>query len=287
VAPGETVVVPIASSHYSVRQRKSVTLRWRMSGLDGEGRLHQDLLGGEMPIDFPHRRVVTAARLELQMPDFPVLATLSVEAVATDGAVLARNFIELLVSAGYPPPFQEGDRSAILRLPPWSWADARWRSGMTTRRRAAADDACWGHGSGFFRWDFPLAQAQFERARRVRVLCEVSSCRRDTPQTDGENFPTDFVMSANGVPLYRTTLSNHPHDSTGSLSYLRKGKGAYGYLIRAVLEGPALERFRAIGDSHLRLMLSVPERAANKGGLTVYGSECGRAPICPTVVVEW
>jgi hypothetical protein len=166
VAPGETVVVPIASSHYSV-QRKSVTLRWRMSGLDGEGRLHQDLLGGEMPIDFPHRRVVTAARLELQMPDFPVLATLSVEAVATDGAVLARNFIELLVSAGYPPPFQEGDRSAILRLPPWSWADARWRSGMTTRRRARPTTHA-GHGL------FPGARWPGRRRARCARLCEVS-----------------------------------------------------------------------------------------------------------------
>jgi hypothetical protein len=23
------------------------------------------------------------------------------------------------------------------------------------------------------------------------------------------------------------------------------------------------------------------------GGLTLYGAECGRYPVCPTVIVEW
>lgn len=287
VSPGATIVIPVASSHYSVTRRENVTLRWRLSGIDTVGRLHQDLLAGEMPIDFPHRRVITVARLELEMPGFPVLATLSLDAVAPDGSVIARNFVDMLVANHYPPAREQADRATILRLPPQSWAEARWRGGMSPRRTAAAGDACWGRGSGFFRWDFPLEGLRMADARRVRVLCEVSSCRPDASQTDCDAFPSDLVLSANGIPLVRTKLSNHPHDSTGSLSYLRDGKGAYGYLLRAVAEGPTLERLRQSLDTHLRVTLEVPADTADRGGLTVYGSECGRAPICPTVIVEW
>jgi hypothetical protein len=31
----------------------------------------------------------------------------------------------------------------------------------------------------------------------------------------------------------------------------------------------------------------VPADAMAQGGLTIYGAECGRFPICPTVIVEW
>ena len=30
-----------------------------------------------------------------------------------------------------------------------------------------------------------------------------------------------------------------------------------------------------------------PQDALAQGGLTIYGAECGRFPVCPTVIVEW
>jgi hypothetical protein len=119
-------------------------------------------------------------------------------------------------------------------------------------------------------------------------LCEASSHRSDAPQTDDDIFPTTLEIFANGVQIYDAVLRNHPHDARGVLSYLRGQKGAYGYLAHAFAEGPLLRRIVGghAGDQ-LRLRCAVPRKAMAQGGLTVYGAECGRYPVCPTVVIEW
>jgi hypothetical protein len=94
-------------------------------------------------------------------------------------------------------------------------------------------------------------------------------------------------MSLNGVRVYQATLRNHPHDSRGLLSYLRGGKGAYGYLVHAFAEGPTLRRIVAgHGSNQLRLRCGVPKKSFAQGGLTIYGAECGRYPVSPTVIIE-
>jgi hypothetical protein len=41
------------------------------------------------------------------------------------------------------------------------------------------------------------------------------------------------------------------------------------------------------GDGVLRLRAIVPEASLARGGLTVYGAECGRFPLGPTVILDW
>ena len=95
-------------------------------------------------------------------------------------------------------------------------------------------------------------------------------------------------MCLNGVPVYRATLRNHPHDARGVLSYLRGGVGAYGYPAQAITEGDLLRQIAgALQDDTLRLRCAVPPGALAQGGLTVYGAECGRFPVCPTVIIDW
>ncbi len=91
------------------------------------------------------------------------------------------------------------------------------------------------------------------------------------------------------MPVSRGLLPDHPHDSRGALSYLRGGVGAYGYPIRATVEGEMLRRVLAgAGEDagHLRLTCVVPEEAPANGGLVLYGPESGRFPFGLTVVVE-
>ena len=110
----------------------------------------------------------------------------------------------------------------------------------------------------------------------------------DSPQTDADIFPTTLQLSLNNVPIYKGVLRNHPHDARGVLSYLRGGAGAYGYLVHAFAEGDLLRQIAASdGDGSLRLRCAVPPDALPVGGLTIYGAECGRYPVCPTVIVEW
>ena len=123
--------------------------------------------------------------------------------------------------------------------------------------------------------------------RRLTLLCEASAAREGAPQTDPFAQPTTLRLFLNGVPVYRTILPNHPHDARGSLSYLRGGRGAYGYLCHATVEGELLaEVLRQTKGTHLCLRCLVPRGEPPSAGLTIYGYDCGRYPIGPTLIVE-
>src|SRR3989440_6097334 len=132
-APGETVRVPVASSHYSSKPHKHVTLRWRLGGIDTAGQLHQNLACGSIPIRFPHRRVAPAHTIDLKLPDRPMLCNLLVEACRSDGLIVARNFVHFLVWNGYPPAREDTGRSLILRGYPPDWSTAEWSGGTGSR----------------------------------------------------------------------------------------------------------------------------------------------------------
>ena len=119
------------------------------------------------------------------------------------------------------------------------------------------------------------------------MLCEVSAHREDTPQTDSFAHPTSFRMLLNGVRIYSVILPNHPHDASGALSYVGDGRGAYGYLAHAAVEGELLRQVVAnAGASSLYLHCVVPADKPPIGGLTVYGGEAGRSPLPPTLIIE-
>ncbi|MGN6552533.1 MAG: glycoside hydrolase family 2 protein [Verrucomicrobiota bacterium] len=288
VKPGATLRLDIASSHFSTRAYKDVLLHWEMGGMDPRGRVHQDLAQGRVPIPFPHRKVERAHTLELQMPDYAALCTLLLSARTVDGTVIAENLVNYFVTDGYPPTREETPRALILRAAPADWELANWTGEMTDHDKARAEDNCAAFGRGFFEWVLPLQGADLSKAQRIKVLCEASSHRVDSPQTDANIYPTTLRMTLNGVRVYEGVLRNHPHDSRGVLSYLRGGVGAYGYLVHAFAEHNLLQQIAAeASDGFLRLRCAVPDDALVAGGLTIYGAECGRFPVAPTVIIEW
>ncbi len=287
-APGGQFRVPVFSSHYSTKPHKHVTLQWCVGGVDTFGTVHQDLDRGFVPIKFPHRRVAPAHVIDLKVPNQPMLCTLSVEACRADGMIVARNFVDFLAWNGYPPSREETERSLILRGFPADWLAAEWSGGTPDREQERAFDCSYGMGHGYFEWLLPLGGADLRKARRIKVLCEASSRRIDNPQTDDDVFPTTLQIQLNGIPVYEATLRNHPHDARGVLSYWRGGKGAYGYLAHAYIEGELLQRvLTASNGTHVRLRCGVPAEGIPQGGLTIYGAECGRYPVCPLVIVDW
>jgi len=288
VSPGQTVRVEVVSSHFSSRPSRNISLRWQMDGMDTWGRLHQNLASGRVPIEFPHWRVVPAHVIELPMPAAPMLCTLFVSACTAEGTVVARNFIQHFISDHYPPGHEETARALVLRGTPGNWSAAEWSGNMSDRDHAGAEDSCFGFGHGYFEWVLPLGGADISRAHRIRVLCEASSHRIDTPQTDADIFPTTLQIFLNGIKVYDAWIRNHPHDSRGALSYLRGGLGAYGYLAHAFAEADLARQIaRHTLDDCLRLRCVVPSDALVQGGLTIYGAECGRYPVAPTVIIEW
>jgi hypothetical protein len=284
----QQVSIPVASAHFSTTRHENVVLRWHLSGIDTLGRIHQDLVRGAAPIKFPHRVVADAHTIQMSLPEQTMVCTLDVEAVAGEnGEIVARNFIQFLVTDGYPSAREDRPRFTILRAQPGHWARREWSGESGEREKELAEDSAWGVGRGFCEYDFSLEGLEFRNAYRLRLISEVSSRRIDTPQTDNDLYPTTLQMSVNGVPVLEEMLPNHPHDARGVLSYLRGGKGAYGYLARGTVEGPLLQQVIERTSDKFALRLAVPETSLAQSGLQIYGAECGRFPVCPTIVIEW
>jgi hypothetical protein len=285
------VKVEVLSSHFSRRRSHDVWLHWHYTGMDAIGNEHSDLARGRAKISFKHHRVELARALTLPLPAEPMLCTLSVAAVTREGEVVAGNFVQHLVAAAEPPPEREvRGKTLVLRRRVDRWDAASWTGNVSKREDAKRDGLCFGEGVGFFEWH--LADEAIERlheARRVRLLCEVSARRRDISQTDSHRFPSNFELLLNDLPVHRALLPDHPHDTRGALSYLRGGRGAYGYLMRVALEDDLLQRVArtAQAEGVLRFCCSVPDEAEEPGGLSIYEFDCGRFPIGPTVVIEW
>lgn len=290
VAPGSQTSVEVLSSHFSRRRREGVTLHWLYSGMDTLGTEYPELARGRAKIPFTHHRVEVARMIPLTMPTEPMLCTLSVAAVTNEGETAAENFIQHFVSSTPPPERDDRGRTLVLRRRVHDWSSAAWSGESSGKDVAETNGSCHGFGSGYFEWEFSdEAIARLGQARRVRLLCEVSARRIDTPQTGAHRHPTNFELLVNGLVVHRAVLPDHPHDTRGALSYLRGGRGAYGYLMRAAIEEALLQRIAEIAanDGALRLRCAVPSDAISANGLTVYDFDCGRFPIGPTIVIEW
>jgi hypothetical protein len=285
--PGEEVEIEVSSSHFARRKRENVTLHWTLSGIDSLGWAHDRLAYGSKPIPFPHYRVEVAERIRLRMPEQTMACTIWVRAMTADGQLVARNFVHLYVDGGFVAR-EERDSQLILRAQPHDWSAADWSGGNSDHEEAAAEGTCCGDGHGFFEWEFPVTAEDLRNVTAIRVLCEASAHRQDTAQTDAFAFPTSFRMLLNGVRIYVGLLPNHPHDSGGALSYLRRdGRGAYGYLTHASVEGELLRQVLAnAGSQMFYLHCMVPRDKAPIGGLTIYGRDSGRSPVAPTLIIE-
>ncbi len=287
-APGEEIEICVFSSHFARKDRSNVTLHWTLGGIDSLGWASDRLLTGSKPIEFPQYRVALADKIRLRLPNQTTLCTLWVRAVTAEGVVLARNYVQFLVEGGFPAR-EETPNGLVLRTEPHTWSAVDWSGGSSERADAEREGSCYGDGHGFFEYQFPLSQADLRDATKIIVLCEASAHREGTPQTDSFAHPTSFRILLNGVRIYTGMLPNHPHDANGALSYLRNkdGRGAYGYLAHAAVEGELLRQVTANAGSNLfYLHCVVPPDKTPIGGLTIYGSDCGRSPVPPTLIIE-
>jgi hypothetical protein len=284
--PGQEVEIDVLSSHFARRKRDDVTLYWTLSGIDSLGWAHDRLAQGSKPIAFTHYRVELAERIRFALPKETMLCTLWVRAVTGDGTVVARNYVQFFVEAGYAAR-EETDRGLVLRMPVHAWSTADWSGLHSEVAEAELNRSCYGDGHGFFEYQFAVSEADTADVVRIKVLCEASAHREDTPQTDSFAIPTSFRMLLNGIRIYTTTLPNHPHDAAGALSYIGDGRGAYGYLAHATVEGELLRQVLAnAGENLFYLHCVVPADKPPNGGLTLYGGESGRSPLPITLIIE-
>jgi hypothetical protein len=284
--PGENISVPVYSSHFSRTKRDEVKLQWKLSGVDSLGRIRPDLVDGQDNISFAHLRVEPARVLHLRLPEETMLCTLWVRAFIPDGTLVASNFIQFFVD-GQMPARRDSASQTILRLDAHSWSKAEWRRGHSSRPEAEKYGAAHGHGRGFFEWKFPITDEDVGTCSRLTFLCEASSFRPGSPQTDAFAHATAMRILINDVPAYDAVLPNHPHDARGALSYLRGNPGAYGYLAHATLEGEVVRHvMQQCRANHVRVRCLVPGREPAQGGLAIYSAMAGRYPLGPTLLLD-
>lgn len=283
--PRQKMEIDVFSSHYSHKMHEKVTLYWRLSGIDSFGWLIDDIASGSKQIPFTHLRVELADRIRFRLPKETMLCTLWVRAIAADGTQVARNYVQFYVDGGFNAREELEDR-VVLRLRPEWFSASDWREPISP---AMAEEAgmCWGDGYGFFEWRVPVNPDELHNAARIRLLCEASAHVEGNPQTDPFMHPTTFYMMLNNVRVYAATLPNHPHDTRGALSYLGKGKGSYGYLAHATVEGDLLREVIEHGAPHeLVFQCIVPAEGDYRGGMVIYGCDTGRYPVPPTIIIE-
>ena len=288
-APGECKRIEVFASHYSRADCGPVTFFWKLSGIDAHGHITRDIASGNKRIPFRQYSVDLAETVEFTLPNVQSLCALWVRAVADDGRIVASNYIQFYVAPESLPLREELPQGVLVRADLAAWSRAEWSGASSSPEEAQSNGHCHGFGFGFFEWKLGLRADELACAKRLRILCETSARRLDSPQTDTHVHPTAFELLVNGVRVYYEIVPDHPHDSRGALSYLKGLKGCYGYLVNLVAEGELLARIRAENGSDAPLVLrcAVPDTPGLQGGLTVYGSECGRYPIGPTVIAEW
>ena len=288
IMPGETIEIEILASHFSRHSYKDVTLHWRYSGIDTLGICHVNLDCGNQEIAFRHFHVELARCLRITAPIQPMLCTLAVSAFSATGEIIAENYVEHFVSKTQLQLQEDRGHTLVLRRRVTEWHSAEWTGLYGSRHDAGNSGTCHGRGAGFFEWLFAEERLQhWAQACRVRVLVEVSACREGTPQTDSHRYPSQFELLLNGVRVHRGILPDHPHDGRGALRYLRGGRGAYGFLVRATIENGLLRKIAASAADNGELRFRCAVRDEPLGGLTVYDFDAGRYPISPTICIEW
>jgi hypothetical protein len=284
--PGEEIAVDIFSSHFSRIRKSEVLLQWRVGGIDSLGWMHDCIVAGEQPIAFPHLRVELAKRLTFRLPQQTMLCTLWVRALVPDGKQVASNYVQFFVDGGHPA-WQQMNSRTVLRLDAHSWSRSEWNRRSSTREQANSAGAAYGETRGFFEYKFPVPPELLHSCSRLTVLCEASSLRDGAPQTDRYVQPSTLRLLLNGVPVYHAILPNHPHDARGSLTYLRGGRGGYGYLCHATIECELLDQVvKSSRGTHLRLRFLMPRDEQPQGGLSIYGCNAGRYPLGPTLIID-
>lgn len=188
------------------------------------------------------------------------------------------------------PPFEE-DKLVILRkLAGDVEVSTAWHEAEVERGVVEYETHLFGGvEAGHIDYLFTLPEeVDPQQVRALTFLCEASSKRQGAPQThvDGPGWPSDLIVSMNGVSVRSVTLADQYADSRGALSHLHGFRGRYGEVVRVEVTGEVLDLVRQRGAREVLVRLEVPRSAPNHRGLIIYSSRAGRYPCDVTLIVS-
>ena len=295
--PGEVITVPLFVSHFSDRKGPA-KLHWWVSGVGDGADLVMAAEPESRPVEWTPYDVRQLEPVKARMPMRPFVGAFVLTLRDEDDRRIAANYVNVVVKPDRPVPRieRQGDREAVLRFAPGTFAGSKW-TGPVARPMGKAH----GQGKGFFEYRLMIPEAiakarpeAYElrlevasKAGRQRLDWPLRISKLDNPQTDERTWPSTIEIAINGHVTDRLPLADDPADARGVLSHLaRVEHGSYGELIKSQGALPGAVQEGLADGNPLVLRLAVPEDADPAGGLSLFGAEAGQYPFDPTLVIH-
>jgi hypothetical protein len=296
VDAGAEVSVPILLSHWS--ERDGLSLRISADGRTIDGKPWSAWLPPvERPAAAQPFTVAPQDPFAFTVPDGRGILNLVVE-VKKDGKRLAANYCVFNVRNG---AVWNEPNSHAATFPVDAFAEYTFGDDLALQPEPGGPAKVFGRGTGAIEYALQLpADLKPDAVRGARLLCEVGAKagrelvdwpervnRQDYPQTDGRRWPTQVRVSVEDAPVRQEEIPTDFADVQGVLSHAAYYQhGSHGILLDLPIEGDAFAQLKAaLGEGRpLRLRFEVPEDAAHKGGLAIYGRNMGMWPSDPTLL---
>ena len=317
---GATVAIPLTASFMTGQTDlgNNLTLTAKLYGWDAFG---QEKTWWTSTRNVPYKPYLqqNLDSLRVPMPNEKAVAVLSLVLTDASGTELHHNFVSFVVNAPVPATVNlAGNQKArVLTTPAANFSDARW---SLKQWNVLDGKKVNGAGAGFVEYRMPWpADLKAADVQSASFLIEASAkplltkdragatmTDADTdymlgkgindptknpnayPMTDQTRNPSAVTVYCNGQVAGLYDLPDDPADHRGILSWqaqpqdkkLREA-GTFGYKLSVPLPTDALQQAAKSGTLVIRLEVddSLP------GGLAIYGSDFGRYPIDPTVLL--
>ncbi len=296
--PGDARELPIAVSHWSHHQAKTLQLRWRLDGWDRLG-IRTESPWQNRPAAWKPFQVTDQPPIELRADDLPGLVGALLVQLTDGEQILARNYVNVEVDRGPTPTIEAADdKTLLLRFSPADFAEWSFQGDAPKTEGIAAHKIA-GRGYGAVEYHLKLPDAiPVTNISGLAVIAELAAVAGDAkldwparkkdvdyPQTDVKKWPSDVVLSINGTRIAEFTLEDDPADARGALSHHRGHQGSFGYLTTQSAAGEMLQQVieKTTNDRTLRVRFEVPADADHPAGLAVFGEKLGCFPVPPTI----
>jgi hypothetical protein len=301
LAPGAAFSAAAFVSHWDQRPLEGARLRWRISAVNGGGE-SSPVDEGQRPVQPRRYGVTEAGTIEARLPEEPCLVTVAFWLEEGDGAVRARNYVNVDVHDGRPMAGAARTGSGhALSFRPGDFVDASWPTpvlGPKGQKFGAS-------GAGWVEYALALpADLRAAAVTGLRLVFEAGArtarnrigwkqigppSDRSYPQTEKRKLASDLVVTVNGVRLGAARLPDDPADARGVLSaHLNENfeYASYGFLTTFEADAETAQRIlTASANGELTLRFEVP-RTGRAGGLNLYGARMGAFPVDPTLFLD-
>lgn len=296
--PGSTFSAPLFVSHWG-EPLHDAKVRWQLDFTDRFGcKSTQD--EGTIAVDAVRFDVVSGGTLSVELPDENGLATVALWLEDGAGEIRSRNYVNVEVRGAANPPIEKRDDGWAFRWDPGLVTQTGYEWPTPFMESTGAKFAATGVGWVDYEIDLPDDLA-ISDVTELRCLFEAGSkaggAKIDWPQrTYGiqypqtevdKKWPSDMVVSINGITVGHVHMADDPADARGVLSHHRDvDPGSYGTLFEIIMGEAELKELQTVAkDGQLTVRFAVPEDAENRGGMSIYGETLGMYPVAPTLLL--